>query len=281
MITFEFTYYQPKNISEAVDLHRQLSSQAKQPLYYAGGTEILTLGRVNKVYTEAVIDLKHIPECTEVKEVDGALYAGAVLPLSTLREALQSRQKFSLFSDTIRGIADHTSRNKITIGGNLCGTIIFREMTLPLLLTDSQIGVMCENGIDQRSVHDVCKERVELAEHEFIAYVRTDQKYGECPSVVIKKRKQGTIGYPIVTAAAIKIDRQFRVAVSGYAAYPFRSFELEALLNESGISAEDRVAKAVKLVSDKAICDVNGSKEYRSFVLKNVLHEILVRLEGD
>ncbi len=281
MITFDFTYYQPKKIGEAVDLYRQMSDQVKQPLYYAGGTEILTFGRVNKIYTEAVIDLKYIPECTHVQQVDGALHIGAALPLSTVREALQNRQVFSLISETIRGIADQTSRNKITVGGNLCGTIIFREMTLPLLLTDSQIGVAGENGTTERSVHDVCKQGAQLGKNEFIAYVRIDEKYANCPSIVIKKRKQGTIGYPLVTVAAIKVDGRTRVALSGYAAYPFRSEEFENTLNQPDVPMVDRVKQAVDSVRDKAICDVNGSKEYRSFLLENVLQDILTHLEGD
>lgn len=52
---------------EAVDIYTRLCSEGKQPLYYGGGTEIISMARTHNIYTDAVIDIKGIPECSHWK----------------------------------------------------------------------------------------------------------------------------------------------------------------------------------------------------------------------
>jgi CO/xanthine dehydrogenase FAD-binding subunit len=81
-----FDYYKPTSIKEATELHQNLTVQGRSPLYYAGGTEILTFGRLNLVFTDAVIDLKGIPECNAWGFHKNKLITGATLPLSTIED---------------------------------------------------------------------------------------------------------------------------------------------------------------------------------------------------
>lgn len=72
MIPDDFEYYRPTSIREAVQLDQTLRKQGKIPAYYSGGTEIITLTRINMFVTDAVIDIKGIPECNTFTEHDGA-----------------------------------------------------------------------------------------------------------------------------------------------------------------------------------------------------------------
>lgn len=49
MIPYEFDYYRPKNIEEAIEIYLELESQGKKPIYYGGGTEFITISRVNNI----------------------------------------------------------------------------------------------------------------------------------------------------------------------------------------------------------------------------------------
>ncbi|APQ73774.1 xanthine dehydrogenase [Clostridium botulinum] len=60
MIAFNFEYYKPDSLDEAVKLYKELSESGKEPLYYSGGTEIITMARRNDLVTKAVIDIKGI-----------------------------------------------------------------------------------------------------------------------------------------------------------------------------------------------------------------------------
>jgi CO/xanthine dehydrogenase FAD-binding subunit len=129
VISYDFDYYKPVSIDEALQLYRSLQGEGKQPVYYSGGTEIITLGRVNRIVTGAVIDLKGIPECLALQMENDQLVIGAAVTLTTVQES----NLFPLLSKVISEIAEHTARNKITLGGYICGNIYYREAVLPLL----------------------------------------------------------------------------------------------------------------------------------------------------
>ena len=63
MIPYDFEYYKPETIEEATLLYLELKIQGKKPIYYGGGTEIISMSRSFNRYTEAIIDIKGIVEC--------------------------------------------------------------------------------------------------------------------------------------------------------------------------------------------------------------------------
>jgi len=211
MISFDFEYHKPASVEEATHLHKSLRELNKRPIYYTGGTEITTLGRLNQVNTGAVIDLKGLPECHTQELISGQLVMGVGLSFTRLLES----NIFPLLSQTIKEVADHTARSNITLGGNVCGQIIYREAVLPLLLTDTQAMVAGEAGVSHQPIHQVFNRQIQLKEGEFLVQFKTDEAYLQLPYLSIKKRKQGSIGYPLVTVAALKKDNQIRIAFSG------------------------------------------------------------------
>jgi len=60
MIPFDFEYYLPGNAAEAVTLYSELAESGRKPLYYAGGTEVITFCRRQVIAPAALIDLKAI-----------------------------------------------------------------------------------------------------------------------------------------------------------------------------------------------------------------------------
>lgn len=276
MIPYDFEYYRPASVAEAIRLYGGLEKQGKSPVYYSGGTEIITLGRINLVKTGAVIDIKHIPECQALGFEQNRLILGAGLSLTKLEEA----DPFPLLSKTAREVADRTSRNKITLGGNICGRIFYREAVLPFLLADSHVVIAGRDGIKRRSVHDVCNGNLRLDKGELLVQLLTERSYLELPHVSIKKRKQWETGYPLITVAALRKDDRIRVAFSGLCPFPFRSVELEEELNRRHVPLKTRVDQAVRRLPSPILNDIEGSAEYRIFVLRNLLGDVMEEMEG-
>ncbi|MFC4767818.1 FAD binding domain-containing protein [Effusibacillus consociatus] len=276
MISFDFEYYKPSSILEAVRLFQQLSLQGKKPIYYSGGTEIITMARLNLLFTKAVIDIKGIPECNALQIRKNQLTIGTALTLTHLSEA----NVFPLLTETAGRAADHTARNKITLGGNICGSIIYREAVLPFLLSDSEVVLAGTKGIKVMPINSVFIRELQLEKGEFFVQVRTDRSYAELPYVSVKKRKLEKIDYPLVTIAALKKENRIRAAFSGVCAFPFRSLEMEDDLNNENLPLEIRIDRAISHLPAPIIDDIRGSSEYREFVLKNTLFEILETLEG-
>ena len=270
-----FQYFYSQAIEEATARYAKEQQKQNRPFYYAGGTEILTLRRLNIIYPKAVIDIKHIPACNIYKLHEDYLVLGSALSLTEIEE----KNFFPLLSDVSTEIADHTARNKITFGGNICGQIFYREAILPLLLTDSLLVFAKDQHLRTELIHDVFDEQLLLQEGELFIQAFVEKKYLAAPYVTIKKRKQWTVGYPLLTIAALKIDSRIRVAISGLCAFPFRSTSLEEVLNQPNQTREEKIAAALKTIAFSILDDVEGSSEYRLFVLQNLLDEVLEQLE--
>ncbi|HWQ78417.1 MAG TPA: FAD binding domain-containing protein [Anaerovoracaceae bacterium] len=277
MIPYNFEYYQPDSLSEAVNLYDELSSMNMQPVYYAGGTEIITMARTNELKTKAVIDIKQIPECRVFAIEGNALVVGASISLTQLREF----KSFPVLSETAGFPADHTSRNKITVIGNICGSIQYKEAVLGYMVTDSNATIYGKNGRRVLPINEAFDKRLRIEKGELVCQLATDMSGSKLPNFCIKKTKQGVGGYPLISMAALKKDNRIRMAFSGLCDFPFRSEEMEEDINHTGIPKELRIKLAISHVPGPILDDIQGSAEYRKFVLSNLLEEILAKLDGE
>lgn len=277
MIPFDFEYYKPCTIQEAIELFRNLDAEGKKPIYYGGGTEIITMARLNQLRTQAVIDIKSIPECALLEENANHILMGSAITLSQLEE----EKVFPLLSRVCNRIADHTSRCKITLGGNICGKIIYREAVLPLLVSESEIIIANETGLRNVPISTVFHKQMNLNASEFIVQIVTPKRYTEMPYVTEKKTKIDRIDYPLITVAGLRDGEELRFAFSGLCHFPFRSEALEKTLNDRRFSKEERILRSLSRIPDPIIDDINGSSEYRKFVLKNLMADAIKTLEGE
>lgn len=277
MIPFNFQYCKPRTIQEAVQQFQDFKKNNKKVCYFSGGTELITLGRLNLVYADAVIDLKEIHEYISFFFHKNYLVMGGGVTLTSIEEA----NVFPLLSKTVSEIADQTARNKITLGGNICGQFFYREAILPLLISDCLLGIVGVEGIVYQPIQNVFNKEIQLQEGEFILFILVENTYVEMPFVSIKRRKQWDIGYPLVTVASIKKENEIRMAFSGVCPFPFRSLEMEKVLSDMELPVEERVEKALQFLPSPVLSDVEGSAAYRLFVLKNTMLDIIQELEGE
>ena len=275
MLPFDFEYYRPETLNEAVELFQFLDQQGKQPMFFSGGTELITLGRINLAYTEAVIDIKDISECKMMQVSGDQVILGSTLSLTKIEEA----NLFPLLTKTASGVADHTARGKITLGGNICARIFYREAVLPFLLADSKVLLIGPNGKKIVPINEIFQGQLGLEKGEFLVQIATENRFIRAPFFSVKRRQQWDTGYPLITIAALKVNQQIRVGISGLCPFPFRSKEIEAALNNIGQSAEARVAGAIAVLPQPILDDVEGSAEYRLFVLRNLFFDLLVAFD--
>jgi CO/xanthine dehydrogenase FAD-binding subunit len=275
MLSFDFDYYRPKTLQESLALFQHADLNGKKPMYVSGATELLTLGRINQLYTEAVIDIKDLSEGKIMQFDQGYLVLGANLTLTEVEEA----NLFPLLTSTSKEIADHTARGKITLGGNICGQIFYREAVLPFLLADSQLVIVGPEGIKVKPINEIFQEHLQLKKGEFLIQVATDTRFIDTPFISIKRRQQWETGYPLITVAALKVEEEVRVAISGLCPFPFRSKKLEDELNNPELPIQERIQRALTGLPAPILNDVEGSSDYRLFVLKNILLDVLGTLD--
>ncbi|MGI6402922.1 MAG: FAD binding domain-containing protein [Oscillospiraceae bacterium] len=271
MIPFDLIYCRPNTLEEAFQAFVQLESQGKNPVYYAGGSEIITMSRAGSIQPGAVIDLKQIPECKALALDSTGLCLGSIC---TLNEIKQSKL-FPLLGLACGRIADHTNQCRITLGGNLCGTIRYRETCLPLLVSDATITLFGKQGLRTLPFASVFDGRMQHSPGEFIVQIHVPKEALQAPHYHIKQTANEKIDYPLVSIAALWQNHSLRVACSGLCLDPFRSVEMEAVFNDRTLSCADRADKAVQLLPQPAFGDVEGSAEYRKFVFRNIMQTLL------
>lgn len=276
MIPLNFDYYKPKTLYETIDLFHKLHSIGKKPMYYAGGTEIISMARLNNIQIGAVIDIKGIPECNIHELKNNKLIIGSAITLTDIANL----NYYPLLSLTVKRIADHTIQGKITLGGNLAGTIIYREAVLPLLVADSHLMIASKKEIKTLPIKDIFQGRIQLEKGELILQVIIDEKFLSLSYAHIKRTKNEKIDYPLITISALKNRKnKINIGFSGICEYPFRSYEIEKALNSTFDSMDERVNNAINNLPDKLLNDLAGSSEYRKFMLKNMLYDILKKFE--
>ncbi len=275
MIPFDFEYYRPDTLEEAIGLYQSLEERGLKPLYYGGGTEIISMARLNSIYTGAVIDIKVIPECQKLEIVEGQLIIGSVITLTEIMES----NLFPLLGKSGGRVADHTIRDKITIGGNLCGKIFYREAILPLLLAESEVVIAGPGGERRVGIQEVFQQTMQLSPGELVVQIITEQEYMFLPHRGIKKTRLDKVDYPLISIAVLKKAEQIRMAVSGLCGFPFRSFAMEQELNNRSLALEERVRRLTGHLPAPILSDLQGSAEFRKFVFQNTLLNIVRDLD--
>lgn len=272
MIPFDFEYYQPETLSEAADAFLTLRVEGKDPVYYGGGTELLTDARLQKIKTGAVIDLKAIPECQTLGRHQGALVFGAGRTLAQVADA----NLWELLTSAAERVADHTTRCKITLGGNIAGRIYYREAALPFLLVDGvEALVMGPSGPKNHPFDEIFRDgALSLNRGEFLVQLKVPEESARMPGMSQKKTRLDWIDYPLVTVAIAEAKDGVRAAFSGLIDRPFHSQALDHALNGSGGLA-DRIENALCHIPGTVLDDVHGSPEYRRFIAKNTIEDIL------
>lgn len=277
MIPFDFIYYRPNTLTEAVNIYLQLKSEGQKPLYYSGGSEIITMCRGGSIKPDAVIDIKNILECKDISKNNNCLNIGCACTLNQIKES----RLFPLLESACGRIADHTNQCRITLGGNICGTIIYRETTLPLLLCDADVTVLGPEGNQVVPFKSIFDGRIHLKPAEIIVQIHIPLWALDVKYFHIKKTQNEKIDYPIVSFAAILKDNFLKIAVSGLCSAPFFSDKINMIINDQKLSVSERVDRAVSLLPDNIYSDAKGSTQYRIFVFKNTLESLLEEVCND
>lgn len=272
MIPFDFDYYRPDTLLEAYNCYQNLAADNKTPLYYSGGTEIISMARVNSIEFDSIIDLKSIPECNSLEIKDGEFIIGSTQTLTRIAQF----NGYPLLSETVKRIADHTIQDKITIGGNLAGTIKYREASLPLMISNCNVKIMTQKGVSEMPFLQVFNGKLDLNAGEFLVSISIDEQDLCLPHNHVKKTKIDKIDYPLISMAATKNNTFIKAAITGYGDKPLLlPFDI---LNDN-YEIEKKIKNIIRQIREDCKSDLSGSKEYREFVLKNMLEQMYENFE--
>ncbi len=231
MIANPIEFLQPDTIDEALGVWQEAKNAGRRVWYFGGGTELVTGARERSGEFDTLIDLKRVPELSEFDPA--ARRFGAATRLSRLSD----ESGLPLVAKAAAGVADRTVRNSITLGGNLCSRLPYRETMLPLLLFDATITLVGPNGRRTTAATDLCGKRLELLPGEFVVSVELPETAATA-GFYQRRTRDSRVDYPLVTLCMARVEGELRFAVGGAFGYPVRCSEAEAVLS----GATDRAA---------------------------------------
>ncbi|MCD4713584.1 MAG: FAD binding domain-containing protein [Clostridiales bacterium] len=260
MIAYNLDYFKPETTQEAYECMKTLKEDKVNALYYSGGTEVITNLRKGAFKADAVIDLKGIGEMSEILVDDEYIVVGANVPLNVMIEHSELQSLKSILNK----IADHTVRNALTIGGNICGKLPFREAVLPLLALNSLVKWVDENGINESLLRDVFDKRLKLPPNAFLYQIMIPRKVG---GKMMSKRMEAhtEVDYPVLHVVMSVSDTEVFVGLSGFASFPV----YQLIPRNEYDEWSDPVGSIAGLFEKDAKSDERASKEYRVHLLKN------------
>lgn len=287
MIPFEIEYIRPTSAEDAAALYREVSDAGRTARYLSGGTELVTLARDGKLKYDVLIDLKRIPETTVMDE--STLTFGAALRLSELRDQTDAVGATALVGRAAGGVADRTTRNSITLGGNVCGMLPYREALLPFLLLDGEATLEGPDGRRRVALAQLFDKRLKLKPGEFLVSLHLDERVKEMKGYYRRRTRDPRVDYPLVTLCMARDDAGYRLAVGGAFGPPVRNLTVEQALNEAVAGTDtDEAAKTATTAAEQAVAsfaeafrtDMRGSAEYRKALLEQSIREGLEMLGG-
>lgn len=259
MINFDFDYYRPDTLKEAHDLFVRLSHKGQEVIYYAGGTEVLTAFRKGSIKSDAVIDLKAVPGMTSIDK-SKEYVIGACTSLNDVSQACPE------LGPVFDGIGDHTARNTITIGGNICGRLPYKEVLLPLLAQNAKVVVYNSSGLREYDLRSIFSKKLNLAKGDILYQIKINF---DKLMVSYRFSESAKVDYPLVHLLFAKESDAYFVALSGYGSYPiFKSFDT---------MSRDRMLSFFKpYVKD---C-LKGNGAYKHALLSDALQKAMEEIDG-
>ena len=229
--------------------------------YLGGGTELVSGARkAASGPLRVLIDLKRIPEARRLERIGDRLFLGAALPLNEVGDS----GLFPILSAVVRRIADRTTRNRLSLGGNVAGSLPYREAVLPLLLADAELltiapGFAGGSGsfdLDEppvrrrRPLRDAFERRLRLEPGELTLGFSVPAEAVARPWFRDRATRTGPVDYPLVSACFLRGASGVSAALSGLHPYPVLYPSLDA-------------AREALAAPGAAHADQRGSAEYR------------------
>lgn len=222
--------------------------------------------RTGKVDPQVGIDLKSIREMTMVEARGDRWFLGAGLSLGALQDVVYSR----FFGDCLEGIADHTVRNRLTLGGNLCGRLPYREAALPLLLADADALLYGPAGARRIPLRRLAPQgRLKLGAGEFLTGIEVDPNHWEERIFRMRRTGAGPVAYPLLHLLLRPAGRRWEIALSGLFPVP----HYQDVPSPAGLPIREWARETAALFAGRYREDAAGSAPYRRALLENALAE--------
>jgi carbon-monoxide dehydrogenase medium subunit len=148
----EIQYAAPRTVAQAV---RRLARSGGRARILAGGTDLLVQLRAGLVRPELIVDVKKIPELSQVRRVAGGFRVGAAVSAAALRENSAFGATWPGVLEAFALIGSTQIQGRASLGGNLCNASPAADSVPALVAGRATCRIAGPKGIREVGVEDV------------------------------------------------------------------------------------------------------------------------------
>jgi len=280
MIPECFEYFAPTSLAEAYSLLQQHGEDAK---ILAGGHSLIPMMKLRFASPTHLIDINNIPNLSYIKEEDGYLKIGALTREAMLEESSIIKNKYTIFSDASKLIADPQVRNFGTIGGNIAHGDAANDHPAVMLALRAETVISGKAG-----------ERVVPIDEFFFGFYTTAVQQGEILTEIRIPELSGKYGtayhklerkvgdYATVgVAAVIALNDDGTCKTAGIGLTNVNPTPLRATRTEEAlvgnVLSEDVIEKAAQFAAEDCSpnSDLRGSEEFKRDMVRVITKRMI------
>jgi carbon-monoxide dehydrogenase medium subunit len=266
-----FDYVAPTSAEEVVKLFAGKNGDAK---ILCGGTDLLVQLREGRRKTKLVIDIKNIPELTQITfDSKNGLRIGAAASCSQICSDPNVSKHYPGLVDAVKLIGGMQIQNRASVGGNLCNASPAADAIPALIVHETSCNITGPNGSRVLPVEEFCiaPGKNALQAGEFLTSITAPIPKENSGASYLRFIPRNEMDIAVVGAGAsvlLDVDRKrfvsVRIALGAVAPTPLLASEAGDFLSGKAVTRENikeaaRIAQALA----KPITDLRGTAEHR------------------
>jgi carbon-monoxide dehydrogenase medium subunit len=251
----------------------------------AGGTDLYLRMERRVLSPEYVIDLKKISDLNYIRyDEKNGLKIGSMTLHRDIVESSIIQEKFPILASASLVVGSNQTRNRATLGGNLCNASPAADTASALLVLGATVKVASSKGERILPLEKFFKGpgSTVLAPNEILTEIDVKPLPPRSGSS-FKRHTRSAMDIAVVNVAVTlalddkKVCRDIKIGLCAVTPIPLRAYSAEAILKDQSLQ-DELIRKAGQMAADesKPISDVRSSAEYRRELVR-VLTERAIR----
>lgn len=286
MIPAPFNYEAPTTLDDAFALLEQHGDEAK---ILAGGHSLIPMMKLRFAEPETLIDINNIPGLSYIKEDDGYLKIGALTREADIDHSEMIRNKYPIFTDATKLIADPQVRNMGTVGGNIAHGDAANDHPAVMLALNAEVVITGKEGIRVVPIDEFFYGfyMTAIQPNEILTELRMPVTSGRTGTAYHKLERK--VGDYATAGVAVRIRlgdndvvESVGIGLTNVNPTPLRAARSEEALLGKPLT-DETIAEAAKCASEDCnpSDDLRGSEEYKRHVVgvlvKRMIHKAVER----
>ncbi len=265
----QLRYEAPDTVDAAVALLAGASGQAR---ILAGGTDLLVQLRAERIEPELIVDIKKIPELTEISKENGGFRVGAAVTGAELVEHAEVKKVWPGVVEAMELIGSVQIQGRASMGGNLCNASPAADSVPALIASGATAAIAGPDGRREIPVEDVGTGpgKTCLAKGEIVTSIFLPARPAKSGDAYLRFIPRTEMDIAVVGAGvSLTLDGDGKCIAARFA---LGAVAERALLVAAGAdaligttvddAALENLAKAASAAA-RPIDDMRGTKEYR------------------